>query len=485
MWLIKTDTLELKWVDNEQNYKYAILSHQWAKNGEVEVSFQDMRSIEQARKKPAFFKISGTQLQAKKDSLEYFWVDTCCIDKSSSSELQEAINSMYRWYANAAVCYAYLSDVDIRSGNPSKSFGQSRWFTRGWTLQELLAPKTVKFFENCVSTARGTFLTSETTKPVEEDGCEWRELGSKETLAEEIAAASGIDIEVLKDNTLVPLRSVAERMSWASRRETTRKEDEAYCLLGIFDVSLPMSYGIKERAFLQLQEEIIKLSDDHSIFAWSGVEDGSPGLLARSPSKFINSRYFRMMPKSPRIHYEKQRVNTRFSLTAYSLFTFSAQLSCFQEPENEPVEIYLRRFPGSEEYARVKPSKDEDLTLVREKDSTSRKEEPVTVVQIMTTAFKEAKYFSQPTIAFRFSGDLGSKAEGHAESTAEWEKVNRLLILPNGMFTPNGMLGSLDLHGQDSVIRVIRLGFNSFLSPVCMLAQERAIKSGVSEHANR
>ncbi|KAF2207645.1 hypothetical protein CERZMDRAFT_50719 [Cercospora zeae-maydis SCOH1-5] len=140
MWLLHARTRQLKhFVDDwRMSTSYAILSHTWGKN---EVSFDDFHQ-DDAKTRDGYRKIEYTCAQALKDGIEYVWVDTCCIDKRSSADLSEAINSMYRWYYNAQVCYAYLEDV----WTPPES-RRSLWFTRGWTLQELIAPETVRFFE--------------------------------------------------------------------------------------------------------------------------------------------------------------------------------------------------------------------------------------------------------------------------------------------------------------------------------------------------
>jgi hypothetical protein len=202
---------------------------------------------------------------------------SCCINKADSAELTEAINSMFLWYERAKVCYAYLSDV--RGARFDVEFGSSRWFTRGWTLQELLAPKLVKFYNN-----------------------RWEFLGSKYDLARTISGVAQVSEEVLRRPELLRRASIAKRMSWASDRKTTRLEDMAYSLLGIFQVNMPLLYGEGDRAFLRLQEEILRTTVDHSIFAWgfSGVlprdqlyEPVSTArefpLLAKTPRDFINS----------------------------------------------------------------------------------------------------------------------------------------------------------------------------------------------------
>lgn len=238
---------------------YAILSHRWVDGHEVVYKdFLKGRNLDLSGRK----KINKCCLQALEDGISYVWVDTCCIDKKSSAELSEAINSMYRWYGASTVCYAYLSDVYDK--NWEQSFVKSTWFSRSWTLQEMLAPAALKFFD-----------------------AEWKFIGEKSFLSEELAEASGIHLSVFTSERLeLSNWSVAQRMSWASKREATRVEDIAYSLLGIFDVNMPLLYGEGKRAFRRLQEEIIRGSHDHTLFAWSTDHDDSWGLLASSPAAF-------------------------------------------------------------------------------------------------------------------------------------------------------------------------------------------------------
>jgi hypothetical protein len=202
---------------------YAILSHTW---GEQEVVFDDLKDLDNAvdvdaQRKEGYRKIRFCAQQAKRDGLGYFWVDTCCIDKANNTELSKAINSMFRWYQNAKRCYVFLSDVANHTSKiDSKSaFKQSRWFKRGWTLQELLAPRSVEFFSK-----------------------EGELLGDKQSLKDTISEITGIPSEALSGKQVSEF-SVAERFSWAEDRQTTRDEDGAYCLFGIFGIHLPLIYG--------------------------------------------------------------------------------------------------------------------------------------------------------------------------------------------------------------------------------------------------
>jgi hypothetical protein len=222
--------------------EYAILSHTWGADTE-EVTYRDLIDGT-GKKKGGYKKIRLCEAQARRHGLQYFWVDTCCIDKSSSAELAEAINSMFRWYYNAAKCYVFLADVPrttVDSEDQShqlpweSAFRTSRWFTRGWTLQELIAPKSVEFFSK-----------------------DWELLSDKELLERHICEITRIPSKALRGGPLAEF-SVTERMSWLETRQTTREEDMAYSLLGIFDVNMPLIYGEgREKAFKRLREEIDK-----------------------------------------------------------------------------------------------------------------------------------------------------------------------------------------------------------------------------------
>jgi Heterokaryon incompatibility protein (HET) len=246
MRLLNTTTLTLaEFWDHDDTPGYAILSHTWEKQ---EVSFQAIADLGSAAQLTGFSKIKACCEQAKEDGWKWAWIDTCCIDKTSSTELSEAINSMFRWYEESAICYAYLADVpsddDLEAAK--SAFSGSRWFKRGWTLQELIAPTEVEFFS-----------------------MDWKRLGCRSNLSSQISEITRIGSDVLRNNKQALRRSIAQRMSWASRRTTTRLEDMAYCLMGLFDVNMPLLYGEGTKAFIRLQEEILKNSNDQSIFAWT------------------------------------------------------------------------------------------------------------------------------------------------------------------------------------------------------------------------
>ncbi|KAH6654281.1 heterokaryon incompatibility protein-domain-containing protein [Truncatella angustata] len=246
--------------------EYAILSHTWGKD---EVSYRDIRKVPNHREKAGYAKINGCCVQAMRDDISWVWIDTCCIDKKSSAELSETINSMYRYYEESKVCYVYLADVGKRQQDGLgfwTEVRQSRWFTRGWTLQELLAPKRLAMFNQ-----HWVLLDRCTYGPLFHLDTEW---------SVAITEATGISSDYFRPpRNPVTEATVAERLSWAARRETTRREDMAYCLLGLFQLNMPLLYGEGDRAFVRLQEEIIRTTNDHTILTWG---------LGYSPGSFIS-----------------------------------------------------------------------------------------------------------------------------------------------------------------------------------------------------
>lgn len=287
MRLISTQNLKVVSIREDEIPPYAILSHTWDKD---EVTLQDMQGfgakllstasrINLLKAKQGLRKVLDAARLAASEGHDWIWIDTCCIDKTSSAELSEAINSMYRWYQGSEICYVYLADALLGNKELQKSsddlLGQlireSRWITRGWTLQELIAPPSVSFYSS-----------------------DWSFFGksSDDHIILPLSEATGIEVGVLSGDIATQEVSVANRMRWASNRKTTRQEDMAYCLMGLFGVNMPLLYGEGGvRSFIRLQAEIIQATDDQTIFAWStppGSEDHTQasGLLAESPAYF-------------------------------------------------------------------------------------------------------------------------------------------------------------------------------------------------------
>ncbi|KAH8898199.1 HET-domain-containing protein, partial [Thozetella sp. PMI_491] len=282
MWLINVHSMTLESVADPSSVQFAALSHTWEHE---EVSFQDfVGHRELARLMAGYQKVEMVCALARAQGLGFAWIDTCCIDKTSSAELSEAINSMFQWYRGSAACFVYLSDLhdptppsrEAAAAGPGSHHGPAdllsrlrkcRWFTRGWTLQELIAPTSVEFFD-----------------------AKWREVGTKASLVKQLSEITTIPQSVLLDSAVMYDMPAGRRMSWAAHRTTTRIEDRAYSIIGIFDINMPMLYGEGNKAFIRLQEEIVKETNDLSLFAWQESETARPsryrGLFAKSPDEF-------------------------------------------------------------------------------------------------------------------------------------------------------------------------------------------------------
>ncbi|KAI1328977.1 heterokaryon incompatibility protein-domain-containing protein [Xylariaceae sp. FL0255] len=290
MRLLNAHTREFKEFFNADVPPYAILSHTWEAE---EVSLQEFPQAN-AIAKAGYRKIDKFCQLITKLGFTYGWVDTCCIDKSSSAELSEAINSMFKWYEKSTICIAYLADVpgnlDITS-SAGQDLAKSRWWTRGWTLQELLAPPAVSFIAS-----------------------NWEDVGTRDSLAELISDITGIGynllttggLEYYRQGRLERLRTttIAEKLSWAAKRTTTRKEDTAYCLLGLCGVNMPLLYGEGSAAFLRLQEAIIRQNFDPSLLAWGIDENALESDQPQYPSRWLSISRTMLGMESPWHHRE-------------------------------------------------------------------------------------------------------------------------------------------------------------------------------------
>ncbi|KAI0657608.1 hypothetical protein C8Q70DRAFT_275380 [Cubamyces menziesii] len=362
---LDTKTGQFVWVSDPKSVRYAILSHTWYTSFEggeqtyeeilriqavvaAEEAIQQGASGSSASQHPCdgvlppplpsilhrpelSEKIKGLCTYAREAGYDLAWADMCCIDKSSSAELSEAINSMFEWYRLANVCYVYLADVpaeDSFSRRIHKEFCESRWHTRGWTLQELLAPRRVVFLSRT-----------------------WSVLGTKLGLAEVLEEITGIDASVLTGHAELASASVAQRMSWAAHRETTRVEDRAYSLMGIFGVFMSPVYGEGHNAFLRLQEEIIRTIPDQSIFAWGSYVDisarsHSADVVAVGPTSNdldIGTRGEALLAPSPlAFQFSSQIVSVPSSLFAKLLGTQRdslPQLHCVFTPQGISIQL--------------------------------------------------------------------------------------------------------------------------------------------------
>ncbi|KXX77916.1 Vegetative incompatibility protein HET-E-1 [Madurella mycetomatis] len=346
MRLLNVDTFRLEEFFCADPPPYAILTHTWGNDSE-EVSYRDVLNgmLDLPGARP--FKVAGCCKRAKEDGYRYVWIDTCCIDKTNSVELQEAINSMFRWYRDAAICYAFLSDVPSgdRHQDPRSAFSASRWFQRGWTLQELLAPLNFRFYDAA-----------------------WRCIGTKGDLCDTIEEITGIPASFLLGIADLHQASVAQRMSWAAGRVTKRQEDVAYCLIGIFGVSMPMIYGEGVKAFDRLQEQIMKDIGDVSILAWGldvlglASSKSSPArlgtALAPDPSHFANSRRVVLLDNPTHASFGLDGRTIRLSLPLHTTPDghVLGLLNCSLEQEQgKAIGIPLAAAPGGQphRYARL------------------------------------------------------------------------------------------------------------------------------------
>ncbi|KAL4064876.1 heterokaryon incompatibility protein-domain-containing protein [Scleroderma yunnanense] len=338
----------------DESKEYAILSHRWIGK---EIKYEEMVELAQMgegerdeiRQRDGYKKIFYSCAQAAKDGHQWLWADTCCIDKRSSAELSEAINSMYRWYENSRVCYVYLHDVHGSSFPTARndttyanSNGYPEWFSRGWTLQEMIAPSHVQFFNK-----------------------NWKPIGDKRMLAHTLKEITRVPEQILRDGLSSSRPCVAQIMSWAAKRMTTRVEDRAYSLLGLLDVNMPMLYGEGKKAFQRLQLEIIRMSNDQSIFAWLG-NDRTSSILADDPSYFVYCNEMESMdrneyiealeeiiPAEDRHSIDDNRFGTYLTtnrgiqiwMLLRSLkdsdLVFEAWLPCRSHPSSRPVRITL------------------------------------------------------------------------------------------------------------------------------------------------
>jgi hypothetical protein len=229
---------------------YAILSHRWS---DSETLIEDIPNGNYKEREEGYWKLKFCAEQAAQDGLQYFWIDTCCIDRWNNNERSKAINSMFRWYRNAARCYIFLSDVSMSAATETlpcsdweASFRASAWFTRGWTLQELIAPVSVEFFSR-----------------------EGQRIGDKASLEQLIHSITDIPLAALRNNPLDQF-STSERMRWAEDRTTTEEEDIVYCLLGLLGISMPVTYGEgQESARRRLQAELEATGSAPSIIPFS------------------------------------------------------------------------------------------------------------------------------------------------------------------------------------------------------------------------
>ncbi|KAK5954021.1 hypothetical protein OHC33_004592 [Knufia fluminis] len=331
---INTGKWELRTFPEDEIPSYCILSHRWGPTGS-EVTYQELTDSDvfwksQTQHKTGYRKLQYACSTTRDYQKDWLWCDTCCIDKTSSAELSEAINSMYKWYQESGLCIAYLADYP--SGKVTQ-FEQSEWFERAWTLQELIAPPKVVFFDR-----------------------EWRlSFGKKHDrhMVDAIARRTRIDRQALLGEKRLDKYSVAQRMSWAADRKATRSEDVAYSLLGIFDVNMPMLYGEGKKAFVRLQEEIMQRNADQSIFVWSS-EQLTRSVFASSPTDFVHCGAVRQYGrKRQAFALTNLGLEIRLNYWPAGFNTYMAELAVEDGDPNQLVHLMLEIDPETGYLCRV------------------------------------------------------------------------------------------------------------------------------------
>lgn len=337
--------------------RHALLSHtSWIPSaGRAVLENLDLNRNENAVAELEHTIIDKACRQAISDGYTYIWVESLCVEKNNAAALSEALNSMFQRYQSAEICYAYLGDV--ASGEnaflPDSESAKSRWFEQGWSLPELIAPPNLVFFTR-----------------------DWAKIGTKSIRSRELAEITGIDEDILNGTKSLNSVSVARKMSWASKRKTLNREDIAYCLMGLFDISMTIRYGEGDTAFIRLQEEIMKNSEDHSLFAWRNPVNSSTlsGLLATHPDRFVDSGHIYpygnpvALPPFVKSHKglrgdlalhkpEPCGDTTKRLLNQHGGQVYAAVLNCLGHKGEGFVAIYVKRLLSrADQYGRVECS---------------------------------------------------------------------------------------------------------------------------------
>ena len=454
MRLLNTHTFRLEEHLDSRLPEYAILSHRW---GTDEVNYGDITSQRDFSQKQGFEKLKNFCDLARDEGYKYAWADTCCIDKDSSAELGTALNSMYRWYADAHLCIAYLFDT-YEGGKP---MCESEWFRRGWTLQELIAPVKIVFYDRY-----------------------WKLLGTKKKLLQPLSITSGVPESIL-DHTVEPRScSIAQRMSWAAHRQTERVEDRAYSLMGLFGVTIEMMYGKREDTFIRLQEEILKHSADQSIFAWSldpyNHPHGYSGLLAPSPSSFAGCNSVLSLSERREFSITNVGLSVKLWTFPYSSETYMAFLDC--GPRERPgarCAILLARLQTEGQYARVVKSAGVSMIVTDCPEGLDLVERQLYVRQLLL----EHPYVIMYGFRLRTMQPPGHAVRSiTVDSRAPSSCTDQVLLDPGQHGTAGIVL--LERHFHDphiwSEIHQLRLGFDAEFHPHLLLMNDKTVYTRVA-----
>jgi hypothetical protein len=429
-----------------QKLKYSILSHRWTW-GNDEILYVDVLCMDSGVKsKGGYAKFADACALAERLGYEFLWIDTCCINKTDAAELAEAINSMYRWYSMANVCIAYLQDA-----TSTAQITESEWFNRGWTLQELIAPKDVRFYDR-----------------------DWNYIGDKFSLCNMLVRETGIPADVLQNSKPPQACSIAQRMSWAAKRTTKRPEDMAYSLMGLFDVNMPMIYGERERAFIRLQEQIISKSADESIFVWDLdlLEDSTRdarnvycGLLASSPACFERCGDVVCIGRSRGFSINQFGLSTSFPAQPYTFDTYQASLNCTKAEAAGYCAILLVKLPDGESFARTSGASGESVLMVERRTDTFMGFSVPFQPREMPLHFCLGFWLRKVWFFY------DTQIQAHEKIERRYSKEDDRLLLPNGEFGTAGIikLTLRDRHHRPLGFGWIKLGFDSACHPVCFM----------------
>ncbi|KAL9116239.1 MAG: hypothetical protein Q9227_000610 [Pyrenula ochraceoflavens] len=463
MRLLNTATKRLEQYFDPNVPPYAILSHRWQGR---EITIEDMNAAYTCQD-IRFAKINAFCNEAAALGVRWAWVDTCCIDRSNSSALSEAINSMFAWYSNAVLCLAFLSDVE----SDTASLRKSEWFERGWTLQELIASRRIAFYNS-----------------------QWKHIGTKESLREALADITGIDEGILAGDDPTE-RSIAQRMAWAARRKTTRIEDRAYSLLGLFDISLPMIYGEGNKAFLRLQEEILRRSDDHSIFAWRHIDledtqslenPSTPcGLLASSPAAFADCENVIQTPAVPGSHgyaMTNRGLSIHLPTIPYSMRTYLALLDCTEDTvPTGRLGILLERF-SVRWYGRVRrDQRDREIINSKRLDGSKCIMRRILVKQRIADKSTDIGYgfWLRGLDRVGFQMDKSGSAQIFSrDPESPYSQDLPFVRIPDGLYGTAGV-GFIPLQSRINPqcrVYCIKVGFDDVFCPACLLGNAQYLR---------
>jgi len=471
MRLLNTLKLKIEDFENEDVPRFAILSHRWFRAKE-EPTLQDFK-LGQEYMCWGITKLRACCTLARSRGHKYLWADTCCIVKTSSAELTESINSMFRWYQTAEECYAFLVDVqsqDVSTAQGYREFSRSEWFTRGWTLQELIAPANVLFYN-----------------------ASWQCLGTKKGLCRELSQVTSIGQDVLRGERTLAQCTIAHKMSWAAQRTTQRVEDLAYCLLGLFDVYMPLLYGEKERAFRRLQEEILKHSDDHTIFTWQS-KSSAKSVLAPSPVCFSGLQdIIRIWPTndtSKGYSLINADLSIQLQLIPWTMNIYLAPLragtikkpgrdsppSRSTHPYNRAC-IFLQQTEHENQFFRVSIDGQDLVVLDGSEVARMRDEVKLQPRQIIVRQLNETSYVTPSDIAFygfhlsfnhRGMFEYGrSPGRGEVLCHHEWQLDTHPAALKLRTGT-HGVAGVFRLSGFATGL-LMYIGFDLDFSPLCLI----------------